>query len=67
MKEVFTPYLHKGSLRTMQAVVNVYCAHKSGTGRVGVDVGVASGGGTSLLKGFWPLHSFFNFDVNTCK
>lgn len=55
----------------MQAVVNVYCAHKSGTGSigvdVGVDVGVASGGGSSLLKGFWPLHSLFNFDVRTFK
>lgn len=51
----------------MQAVVNVYCEHKSGTGSVGVDVGVAGGGGRALLRGFWPLHSFFNFDVNTSK
>lgn len=50
----------------MQAVVNVYCAHKSGTGSIGADVEAGSGdGGSSLLKGFWPLHSLFNFDVNT--
>lgn len=34
----------------MQAVVSVYCAHKSGTGSTGVDVGVvASGGGRQFI------------------